>query len=220
MKTASFIRTLMLLAMMSICLVACASISASQTGTNSTPFVFKATSVPLVEATAMELSTNISSAVYRPLSLQDCQTIHDEVKKALQFSFSLAEAPFTNPFTNEKGTACTLESHGTGVDFDSLGVAGVTDRIGASLSGWIYQPDDQADGPTDDQRAYTRGSEWVIVSANWKPSADTDCSSEQQNAICPKDKSNAVCSNNQPIASCVLKPEEKLYTIVIQAAQK
>jgi hypothetical protein len=210
----------MLLAVTSICLFACASTSVSQTAVNSTPVVFEATSVPLVEATATELSINISSTAYRPLSLQDCQAIHDEAAKALQSSFSLTEAPFTNPFSNEKGTACTLEATGTGVNFDALGVAEVTHRIGASLSGWTYQSDDQANGQTGDLRAYTRGSELVVVSANWKPSADTDCSSGQQNAICPKDQPNAICSNAQPIASCALEPDEKLYTIVIQAAQK
>jgi hypothetical protein len=48
--------------------------------------------------------------------------------------------------------------------------------------------------------AVTRDSALVLISANWTPAIP--------------------CPSDQPIGSCVLTPEQKLYTIKIQATMK
>ena len=48
----------------------------------------------------------------------------------------------------------------------------------------------------------TRDMGLLLISVGWEPSADAQCSSDQ------------------PISACELKPEQKLYTILIQAAMK
>jgi hypothetical protein len=59
-----------------------------------------------------------------------------------------------------------------------------------------------ADGPTGTAREYTLGNLLVIVSMEWK--------------LAP----GVTCPPDQPINACPLTPEQKIYTVTIQVAEK
>jgi hypothetical protein len=141
------------------------------------------------------------------LPLADCQAIHDSASAALQYRFTMVDAPYTDPGTGQTGMVCHVEADGTGADFDALGIQGVigileTSVIGEEgLTGWKYDPSLQADGPTGTSRGYRRGSSLLTISVSWEPTADANCPSDQ------------------PISACVLTPEQKLYIIMLEGRQ-
>jgi hypothetical protein len=108
--------------------------------------------------------------------------------------------PFTDPLSGETGSGCVLTATGTGADFSDPHqvIANLTD----AYLGWDEQPAYQASGPTGEATGMTREMGLMLISAEWLPATEAECPTDQ------------------PIASCDLKPEEKLYTIQIQAAQK
>jgi hypothetical protein len=143
-----------------------------------------------------------SSATYGPLSDADCQALQKSVGQLLKLSFTLSEAPFTDAVTGEAGSGCMLTAQGSGDKFTERGVTEIQDAIKAILAGWTYSPDYQADGPVGESRGYVRDRARLIVIVEWLPGPDANCSPDQ------------------PISACLLNPEQKLYTITLQAAQK
>jgi len=71
-----------------------------------------------------------------------------------------------------------------------------------SAIGFTEQPAYQADGPTGTATAATRDMALALIRAEWVPAPEVQCPSDQ------------------PISECDLKPEQKLYTVQIQAAMK
>jgi hypothetical protein len=71
-----------------------------------------------------------------------------------------------------------------------------------TLGGWTYDTRFDADGPTGTAQGYTKDSAVLLISIKWEPDAD---------AGCPAD---------QPIVNCPLTANQKLYTVVIRAAQR
>jgi len=153
-------------------------------------------------SSATEASVTTEGA-YKPLDLQFCQEIHDAVTKALQVRFTLIDAPFTDPVTGETGMACTMEADTDGTSFENGDVSVIMDDLVVpALDGWTFMPEYQADGPTWEGRGYKRDQWLVLVNVEWTPSTDANCPSDQ------------------PIASCTVTPEQKLYQITLQAAVK
>ncbi len=139
------------------------------------------------------------STPYVPMTAAVCQQLQELASQSLRVNFALnARAPFTDPITGETGQGCTLTAKGTGRDFANPG--SVTAQLVKGYIGFTEQPMYQADGPTGSATAVTRDWGLVLIQAEWSPSIP--------------------CPANQPISACDLKPEQKLYTITIQAAMK
>ena len=138
---------------------------------------------------------------YGPVSLAVCQILQEDATRALSAAFTLTEsAPFTDPISGESGQGCSLTATGSGRDFPEPSQA-VAELVSAFL-GWTEQTRYQASGPTGESTAMTRDMGLMLIQVEWAPAPD------------------APCPSNQPISACVLQPEQKLYTIQIQAAQK
>jgi hypothetical protein len=71
-----------------------------------------------------------------------------------------------------------------------------------AMQGWTEDTQYQAGGPTGAATGLTRDMGLMMISVMWTPSPDANC------------------PNDQPISACELKPEQKLYTVQIQAAMK
>jgi len=133
--------------------------------------------------------------------LTDCQTILNNAVTALPASWTMVDEPYVDPRSNSSGTVCHIETDGTGVDFDALGINGVANALEASLVGWTPDLSRYGNGPTSVVRGYQRGSDVMLMSVSWAPSADANC------------------PPNQPISSCVLTPQQRLYTIILRGWQ-
>jgi hypothetical protein len=147
------------------------------------------------------LATQAAQLPYGPVSPAVCQTLQEIAAQAVPATFTLeADAPFTDTVSGATGRGCTLTAKGTGRDFASPGE--VTAKLAGAFAGWTEQPAYQADGPTGSATALTRDMGLLLISVNWTPAPE---------AKCPAD---------QPISACDLTPEQKLYTLTLQAAQK
>lgn len=189
-------RTLMFLPLLAL-LAGCASPAAAPEST------VPASEPTLAAPTAAEpptadsaMAPTAAAGAFGPLTLADCQAVHDAVTTAVGARFAgPIDAAYTDEVTQQSGTACTMEADGTGADFESP--AAVMAKINAALTaaGWSEDKGHQADGPTGTSTAFTQGANMVVASANWEPSPDANC---------PKD---------QPIAACPLKPEQQIYQV-------
>lgn len=137
---------------------------------------------------------------YKPIALESCQTLQGAIAGALSTRITMIDAPFTDPLTAETGMACTLEAAGNGADFDT--VPAPMAKLRKALTGWEEQLAYAAGGPTGEAAGFTRNSSLLLASVNWSPSPDANCPTDQ------------------PITTCALKPEQRLYTVRVQIAQK
>ena len=143
----------------------------------------------------------VGSTPYMPVTPAVCQILQEMATQSLSITFTMeASAPFTDPLSGETGQGCVLTAMATGLFFsDPNSVAG---NLVNGFLGWTEQTAYQASGPTGAATAMTRDMALMLIRVEWIPSPD------------------AQCPTNQPISACILKPEQKLYTIAIQAAMK
>jgi hypothetical protein len=143
----------------------------------------------------------IGSTPYVPVTLSICQTIQEIATQAISTNFTLeASVPFSDPITGETGQSCNLTATGNGNNFSNP--AQVMTQLVSGLGGFTENTAYQAGGPTGIATAVTRDMAVVLISVKWEPAPGVQCPSDQ------------------PISSCSLTPEQKLYTIKLQAAMK
>jgi hypothetical protein len=143
----------------------------------------------------------VGSTPYVPVTLEVCQMLQEEATRALSITFTLASSvPFTDPLTGETGQGCSLTAMGTGLDFSDP--SSVTTNLVKGFLGWTEQTTYQASGPNGAATAVTRDLGLVLIRAEWIAAPEVQC---------PPD---------QPISNCDIKPEQKLYTLQVQAAMK
>jgi hypothetical protein len=159
-----------------------------------------ATLAPLSVAPATSAPEVISS--YGPVSAEVCQILLEGASQALAgLTFKMeVGAPFNDYVSGETGIACTLSANTNGASISDPNDA--LAQLVESFVGWTVQPAYDAGGPTGAATAMTRDSGLILISIGWEPSADANCPTDQ------------------PISECPLTPEQKLYTVRIEAAQK
>lgn len=147
------------------------------------------------------LATQEATLSYEPVSPEVCQALQEMAAQALSTTFTMKSGePFTDPIFGGTGQGCTLTATGTGANFPEPGK--VTADLVSAFVGWEEQLTYQASGPTGELTAMTRDMGLMLINAEWEPAPEANCPADQ------------------PISACDLKPEQKLYTIQIQIAQK
>ncbi len=148
-----------------------------------------------------ESASGQGSGVFKPLASSACEALADAMAKALGVKPVTSEEAFTDYISGQSGTGCQAMVTGTGADFGEL--PAVASKLQKMLEdqGWTYQMEYQADGPAGTGMGFRKETGLCLLSVNWQPSADANC---------PED---------QPLASCKLKPEQKLFTIALNCAQ-
>ena len=142
-----------------------------------------------------------TNSSYQPPSPSICQIIQETANEAVPATFTLeSSAPFIDPSSGESGLGCSLTTTGNGVDFSSPNDV-ITSLVHAFI-GWEEQAAYQADGPTGSATGMTRDMGLLLINAEWEAAPEVQCPSDQ------------------PISACSINPEQKLYTIHIQVAQK
>jgi hypothetical protein len=147
------------------------------------------------------LAEKAASGAYQPVSAEVCQIIKESADQALSVSFyMIPNDTFTDPVTGETGLGCTLKAAGTVSMFGNPNQ--VVTKLKNAFGGWEEKTSYQASGPTGEATAMTRDMGLMLINAGWEPAPEIQC---------PVD---------QPIAACNLEDDMKLYTILIQVAQK
>lgn len=161
------------------------------------------TTIPTIVATSTQTAepAQAPAGAYEPVSAEVCQIIQEDATRALTTTFTLvASAPFTDTLTGEAGQGCSLTARGTGADFGNP--SDVIAKLVSGFIGWTEQVTYQADGPTGSATAMTRDMGLMLIRAEWSPAPEVSCPADQ------------------PISACGIKPEQQVYTIEIQVAQK
>jgi hypothetical protein len=146
-------------------------------------------------------NSGTKSTTYVPVTAPVCQTLQELANASLATTFAIQNnTPFVDPLTNESGSGCTLSATGSGAQYSDP--VSVLDKLVKGFQGFEEKTAYQAGGPTGAATAMTRDMALLLINVNWAPAAGLTC---------PSDK---------PISECDLKPEQKVYTITVQAAMK
>lgn len=169
-------------------------------GPAATPIVVEVTSTPL-SITSTDTPASVDAAVYQPVSPEVCQILLEDATRSLGLTFTMqVGTAFTDYVSEETGTSCSLTANTNGV-FISDASDAVTKLVNGFV-GWEEQTAYQAGGPTGAATGLTRDAGLILISVHWQPSAEVTCPADQ------------------PIDACPLTPEQKIYTVTIQTAQK
>lgn len=158
--------------------------------------------LPRAEPVAFYYDPTRKENVYWPLANATCQSIKDAIDKTLAGTKKMSEVAFTDTLTGETGKACQIAIQGTGVNFpDFTSVAAKLDSILVPQS-WVADKKYDAGGPTGMAMLYRKQYFVAQISIERVPAASANCA---------KDK---------PISECNVKPEQWLYTILVNLAEK
>lgn len=136
---------------------------------------------------------------YNPPSAEICSAMLNQVQPIVPLPLALETVTFSD-LEMYRGTACQLRAQGDGTKFaDAFAIAQSADVI-LTASGWSLT--NGADGPMGTMREYRAGNLIAILSIGWKLAPGVSC---------PPD---------QPISACPLTPEQKIYTVTVQVAEK
>ena len=159
------------------------------------------TPVPSPPTAEAETQPTAEQEEFQPLSAATCSELAKSMEKSLGVKLETSEAPFKDYISGQSGTGCQAEATGTGADFgDFPDVASKLQKM-IEDQGWKLNIQYQADGPAGTAMGFNKDTGLCLLSVNWKPSDDADC------------------PDDQPLAACKLKPEQKLFTIVLNCAQ-
>jgi hypothetical protein len=136
---------------------------------------------------------------YGPYPSDLCESLRAAIEQTLAAPVTMEIAAFTDPMTNETGVACRIHASGNGQTF---GMIGPMNNIVAQLQALGWSEDYGAGGPTTNIDGFRKRSALAVLTVQWNPSADANC---------PKD---------QPISVCNLAPEQKLFDVTLEIAQK
>lgn len=194
MQSKSIFRLGGILILFALLLTSCSRAAAP---TASAPATAEATVAATNSPTALPAETD----QYEPVDVSVCQMLQGVTAEALGVDVSMEKAaPFTDALSGDSGTACRLSASGDGSQF--TGPQDVVAKLkGTAGLGWTELADYAADGPMGSSAGLSRDMALMILQANWVPAAD------------------AVCPTDQPVESCDLQPDQKLYTIEVDVAQ-
>ncbi|MQT11980.1 hypothetical protein [Segnochrobactrum spirostomi] len=133
-----------------------------------------------------------------PISPSDCSLIASRMGDALGLRLTGANADFTDPATSLPGQACHITGQGRSnklFDIDNAARALVV-----GMSGWKRDPMLDADGPDGAVRTFKRPKQTAILSVTWSAPP-------------------GVCRDDEPIASCDIKPSQRIWSFSGDAFQ-
>lgn len=138
----------------------------------------------------------------QPLSPEACAEFAQGMARVLNVEVTQTEAPFIDPATREAGTGCQARATGTGEQFQSPQTV-VTALAGLLISqGWKEDPKLAAGGPTGTASGFRKGDQVCLAGARWQPD------------------SSANCRSDKPASTCQVAPEQQLYTVTLDCAQR
>ncbi|MBN1993048.1 MAG: hypothetical protein JW953_10120 [Anaerolineae bacterium] len=141
------------------------------------------------------LNAQTQDPAYAPAP--DCAAIGAAAEKALGVKFAQSSKAF-NDGGKSGGVGCALTASATGAQWAEAQTP--LDQLRPTLNGWADEGM-LAGGATGVVYSFSKDDQWLMVSSSWQPSPDANC---------PPD---------QPISACDVKPEQKLYTLELIAAQ-
>jgi hypothetical protein len=157
---------------------------------------------PLQPQIAVSPLKPVVPQTYVPVSTEECEALRKSVSDALKVDATTETAGFRDYASDVNGQGCLVTLRGPGTLFPG-GFVQVAQQLRPLLEGqgWRYDQAYAADSPTGTLFGLRRNMELVLVDVGWLASAGVNC---------PKD---------QPISACDIKPEQQMYTIMLNVAR-
>lgn len=198
-----------LIVLFSLCLAACGNATPATPAVGVETIVaatFQAMTPQVTEPTVPTIVPATPAQVYPkgsflPYSTDNCEALRASFEQAIGAPILTGSAAFSDRVTGGTGTACRIHGTGTGATY-SMDVFNTLMSLLPSL-GWTEDGINYAaGGPTGLATGFRKGGALGILSVGWEPSADANC---------PKD---------QPISMCSLTPEQMIYDVTFDVADR
>jgi hypothetical protein len=163
-----------------------------------TPIPPRATPTP---AMAVPTATAEAPSGLQPLSSAECSDLADAMSQTLGIPGETAKAPFQDYVSQRMGIGCQTTITGTGLDFESVQVVENALRRMIQAQGWYEDFRYGGGGPTGELTGFRQANKLCRLLVGWEPSEDASCPSDQ------------------PIHTCELSPEQKVYAISLNCVQ-
>jgi hypothetical protein len=136
-----------------------------------------------------------------PYRADECEHLRVSFEGTIGKPVTVESVSFTDRVSGATGTACRVHGTGTGATY-TMDVFSALVNLLPTL-GWTEDSFNYgAGGPTGMATGFTKGGALGLLSVGWRPSADANC---------PKD---------QPISMCPLTPEQKLFDVTFDVADR
>ena len=139
-------------------------------------------------------------AALKPIPAAECQQFAGQAQTATGLKMTASEDDFTDIADGSDGRSCHISGSGSGQAFAAPGE--LIAKIAAMFGGWREDPARGDDAPGGAERGYVIGSRIATVQVSWEPGP------------------GAVCSDKQPLSSCNIQPQQKLWTAIVDIVVK
>ena len=130
--------------------------------------------------------------VLKPIPAEECQKFAVQLQDATGIPMKAGEDDFSDINNGDDGRSCHIAGSASDKTFDNPD--DVMTMIGKVFAEWHEDPDRADSGPDGADDGYTSGNRLAVVGVSWEPGP------------------GVTCSDKEPLASCKITPQQKLWT--------
>ena len=139
-------------------------------------------------------------AVLKPIPAAECQKFAAQIQTAVGFTMTATEDDYTDLAAGSEGRSCHIAGSAANQTFAAP--ADLMAKIAAVFTGWREDPARADDGPDGADKEFANGARLAAIGVSWEPGAGT------------------ACSDKEPLSACKLQPQQKLWTAIVDIAEK
>ncbi|HWB48407.1 MAG TPA: hypothetical protein VG651_04800 [Stellaceae bacterium] len=145
-------------------------------------------------------AASAQQAALQPISTAECQQFATKVQTATGFAMRAGEDDFTDLTDGSEGRACHIQ--GSASDQTYAAPGDLVAKIAAAFPEWRNDPNRDADGPGGAEKGYVNGNRIATIEVSWEPGPGVSC------------------SDKEPLSACKIRPQQKLWTAIIDIVVK
>jgi hypothetical protein len=139
-------------------------------------------------------------AALRPIPAAECQQLAAQVQQATGIRTTASEDDFTDVSDGVDGRSCHIAGNAGGQSFASP--AELMVKAASPFAGYRDEPSRASDGSSASEKGFVNGSRIATVEVHWEPGP------------------GATCSEKEPLSSCNISPQQKMWNVVIDVVEK
>ena len=136
----------------------------------------------------------------RPIPAAECQSLAAQTQQAVGIRTAASEDDFTDLASNIDGRSCHIA--GSASNLAIATPAELMGKVAAVFPGWNSEAARDAEGPTGAEKGYVNGNRIATIQVSWEPGP------------------GAACSDKEPLSSCNIAPQQKLWNVVIDVVER
>jgi hypothetical protein len=136
----------------------------------------------------------------KPIPAAECQKFAGQAQEALGFPMKAGEDDFTDLTDGSDGRACHISGSASDQTYGAPSEPAA--KLAKLFGDWKTDPARDADGPDGAEKGYVSGNRIATIQVNWEPGP------------------GVVCSDKQPLSACKILPQQKLWSAMIDIAEK